>query len=72
MSKEYYEWKKIKTKYRGNCINCNSLIYEDEIVLWMENLGIKHIECPMGSDPPKDNSALVIIDEDDKKMLGMD
>lgn len=71
LSKEYYEWKKIITKYRGNCINCKSLIYEGETVLWMQNLGVKHIECPVGSEPPIDNSALIIIDEDDKKMLGI-
>ncbi len=68
---ETHEWKKIITKYRGNCINCDALIYEGETVWWMQNLGIKHLECPVSSEEPKDNSALVIIDEDDKKLLGI-
>ncbi len=47
------------------------MISEGEKALWMQNLGVKHVECPVESEVKEDNSALVIIDEDDKKMLGM-
>jgi len=71
MINEFFEWIKITLKYRGKCIICGHYINEGDFALWMQNLGIKHIECPVDSVPEKDNSALVIIDEDDKKLLGI-
>ena len=71
MSKEFYDWKEITVKYPGNCINCSKQINVDEQAMWMQNLGIKHLECPVESElPPQDNSSLVIIDEEDKRLLG--
>lgn len=71
LANEFYKWREITLKYRGKCINCDSFIDEGEKALWMQNLGVKHIECHVDSQPEKDNSALVIIDEYDKKMLGI-
>jgi len=68
---ELYQWRKITLKYRGRCINCDHFISEGDQAFWMQNLGVKHIECPVDLEPVKDNSALVIIDEDDKEMLGI-
>jgi len=65
------EWRKITTKYPSRCITCDKYIGEGEQALWMVNLGIKHEECPIESELKPDNSTLVIIDEDDKKMLGI-
>jgi len=71
MSKEFYVWREITLRYKGKCVICNYIISEGEKALWMQNLGVKHIECPIESELKEDNSALVIIDEDDKKMLGI-
>ncbi len=71
MIEENYVWRKITLRYTGKCINCDHYISEGDEALWMQNLGIKHIECPVDLELVKDNSALVIIDEDDKEMLGI-
>lgn len=71
MIDETFEWRKITLKHTGKCIICGHYISEGYEVLWMQNLGIKHIECPVDLEPVKDNSALVVIDEDDKEMLGI-
>jgi len=64
------DWKRIEVKYSGQCITCNGWIMKGEQALWLFGLGLKHIECPTGII--EDNSALVIIDEEDKVLLGYD
>lgn len=63
------EWIKIENRFFANCIECNKNIEAGEDCLWMKGLGIKHLECPTGIEP--EESQLVIIDEYDKKMLGI-
>ena len=63
------EWKKIEVKYANRCVNCREYINAGEEALWMQRFGIRHIECPTGIKD--DNSALVIIDEKDKQLLGI-
>lgn len=62
------EWKKITAKFTNKCIECGNYINQGDIALWMQNLGIKHIECPTGII--EDDSRLVIIDKEDQERLG--
>ena len=63
------DWIKIENKFESKCIECDGLIQQEEQCLWMEKLGIKHIECPTGII--EDTSQLVIIDAEDKERLGI-
>lgn len=65
---KYPDWKKIINQFESNCIECNEIISPGVDCLWMKDLGIKHIECPTGI---QEESQLVIIDNEDKKLLGM-
>lgn len=63
------QWIRLKNKYTSKCIQCGEWINQGEMVLWFKGLGIKHEECPTGLQD--DNSALVVIDNEDKEMLGI-
>lgn len=62
-------WIKTTSKFGGKCIQCGLYIEQGQTVLWMRRLGIKHEECPTGFQ--SDDSALVIIEEQDKERLGI-
>lgn len=64
------KWIKLTNKYASQCIQCGEWINPGKTVLWLKGLGIKHEECPTGLQD--DNSALVIIDKEDKEKLGID
>lgn len=63
------DWIKIENKFDSRCIECHEMISKGDMCKWMYGLGIKHIECPTGIEP--EESQLIIIDEEDKEMLGM-
>lgn len=66
------KWIKLTVKFSNKCIQCDSYIMKGEKALWMEGLGIKHIDCPViNLEPVKDTSTMIIIDEEDKEMLGI-
>jgi len=65
------EWHEIIVKFSGQCIQCDGWILKDETALWMMNLGLKHIECPVKDiDLEPDNTSLVILDNDAQKRIG--
>lgn len=66
-----YSWIEIQVKHAANCIECGKAILEDQTALWMQGLGIKHVECPTGI-LEEDKSQLVIIEKDDEKLLNID
>lgn len=61
-------WKTITVKHPNKCIQCGILINEGETALWLERLGIKHQECDI--DSTKDESKIIIIDEEVQRLMG--
>jgi len=64
------EWKLITVKFSNYCIECEEWIMQGEQALWMDRLGIKHIECPTGIIE-EDKTQLVIIEKDEPELLGI-
>ena len=62
------QWIKIINNFPSRCVQCGDWIAVGQTALWMKGLGIKHEECPIGLE--KDESALVVIDQEDKERLG--